>query len=259
MAIIKNPLTIVQTGGGENKLPQVIDRTITTLTANDLQGATSIGDYAFYQCFSLKTVTIPDNIKNIGRRAFYNCSNLISINIPESMTNIADYAFYGCSSLTSITIPNSVVSIDSSAFSGCASLAEVYISNIVSWCGISFGNYVANPLYYGGKLYLNGQLVTNLEIPNNVTSINEGAFSGCSSLTSVTIPSSVTSIGSWAFNGCDSLTTMTILATTPPTLTSTKAISTATTKIYIPAGTLSAYQSATNWSNFADKFEELPA
>lgn len=101
--------------------------------------------------------------------------------------------------------------------------------------------------------------LTSVTIPEGVTSIDVYAFRECSSLTSVTIPNSVNSIGANAFARCDSLTTMTILATTPPTLSNTNAISTATTKIYIPAGTLSAYQSATNWSNFADLFEELPS
>ena len=199
MAIIKNPLTIVQTGGGGNKLPDVLNKTVTTLTAEDLIGTTQIPNYAFQNCIDLTSVEFPSILQTIGDSAFRDCRSLTSINIPDSVTSIGSYAFEQCSSLTSITIPNSV------------------------------------------------------------TSIGSNAFRSCDSLTSIKIPASVTSIGNGAFSGCSSLTTMTILATTPPTLTSTNAISTATTKIYIPAGTLSAYQSATNWSNFADKFEELPA
>lgn len=101
--------------------------------------------------------------------------------------------------------------------------------------------------------------LTSVEFPSTLQTIGNYAFQRCSKLTSVDIPSSVTSIGSSAFQGCSGLTSMTILATTPPTLGGTNAISSATTKIYIPAGTLSAYQSATNWSNFADLFEELPS
>ena len=83
------------------------------------------------------------------------------------------------------------------------------------------------------------------------------AFWGCSSLTEITLPSGLLNIDAGAFEACDSLTEITILATTPPTLEYANAISSATTTIYIPAGTLSAYQSATNWSSFASKFVEL--
>lgn len=96
-----------------------------------------------------------------------------------------------------------------------------------------------------------------ITLPNSVTGIGPNAFCYCTNLTDITIPNSVTSIKNNAFVGCSSLTEMTILAETPPTLSNIDAISSATTKIYIPNGTLSAYQSATNWSNFADLFVEL--
>ena len=99
--------------------------------------------------------------------------------------------------------------------------------------------------------------LTNIVIPNSVTSIGSNTFWSCTSLNNITIPNSVTSIGSVVFYGCSSLTTMTVLATTPPTLADTMAISSATTSIYVPDESVSAYQSATNWSNFADKIKPL--
>lgn len=92
--------------------------------------------------------------------------------------------------------------------------------------------------------------ITEVEFDNTITSIGERAFDGCSSLTSVTIPSWITSIGSWAFSDCSSLTSVTVLATTPPTLGSQVFYNTNNCPIYVPSGTLSAYESA--WSAYKD-------
>ena len=86
----------------------------------------------------------------------------------------------------------------------------MYITDIAKWCAIRFGDIDANPLYYAHSLYLNNELVTELVIPEGVTSIGDYAFTGCTSLMRVTIPSSVISIGSSAFNGCSSLISITI-------------------------------------------------
>ena len=137
-------------------------------------------------------------------------TSITSVLINAGVTSIGNYAFYNCSNMTSVTIPNSVTSIGMSAFYECSSLTSVNISDIAAWCAISFGSDYANPLYYAHNLYLNGSLVTDLVIPNSVTTIGSSAFSGCSSLTSVTIPNSVTTIGSSAFSGCRSLISLTI-------------------------------------------------
>ena len=77
---------------------------------------TSIGNYAFYNCTSLSSVTIPNSVNTIGEWAFCYCSSLTSVTIPYSVTTIGLAAFEGCSSLTSVTIPNSVTYIDDWAF-----------------------------------------------------------------------------------------------------------------------------------------------
>ena len=167
-------------------------------------GVKSIGDWAFVDCSSLTSVTIPNSVTSIGYQAFLGCSSLTSITIPNSVTSIGESAFDYCSSLTSVTIPNSVTSIGSGAFSYCSSL-------------------------------------TSVTIPNSVTSIGDWAFSNCSSLTSITIPNSVTSIGDYAFYEC-SLSSITCEATTPPTLGTN--VFTDLPAVYIPENTLSAYQTA---------------
>ncbi len=166
---------------------------------------TSIGDYAFENCSGLTSVTIPDSVKTIGSSAFRGCSGLTSVVIPDSVTSIWESAFRGCSGLTSVTIPDSVTSIGDSAFYDCSGLKNVYLSDIAAWCAVQDLDYFASPFLYASNLYLNGQLVTNLVIPDGVESIPCSAFCNCDCLQSVHIPDSVTSIGSNAFGSCDNI------------------------------------------------------
>ena len=170
-------------------------------------------------------ISIREGTITICADAFSGCSALTSVTIPNSVTTIENSAFSGCSGLTSITIPKSVTSIDGSAFDECSRLKSVHISDLTAWCNISFrdlddegneqydeyGNVLySNPFQYAYHLFLNGEEITDLVIPNNVTRISASSFSGCSALTSVTIPNSVTTIGNSAFSDCNGLTSVTI-------------------------------------------------
>ena len=165
---------------------------------------TSIEGRAFFLCSSLISISIPDSVTRIGGLAFYGCSSLESVTIPESVTSIGASAFYDCSSLESITIPDSVTSIGTKAFSYCRSLNKVSITDLEAWCNIDFGDSLSNPLYYAREFYLNGDLVTDITIPDSVTSIGDYTFCNCSSLISIsiTIPDGVTNIGEGAFQNC---------------------------------------------------------
>ena len=138
-------------------------------------------------------ITIPAVVSNNG--------------ISYPVTKIDNYTFYNCNGLAKISIPNSIIEIGYNAFDGCTSLSSVNISDIAAWCRILF---YSNPLNTAHHLYINGSQVTDLEIPNSVTSIGEYAFLGCTSLASVIIPNSVNSIGKDAFKGCSGLTSVNI-------------------------------------------------
>ena len=171
---------------------------------------TSIGRNAFRGCSGLTSVTISNSLTKISDEAFSKCIGLKNVIIPNSVTSIGKDAFLNCRSLTRITIGNSVTSIWNNSFRDCSSLKEVHISDLAAWCNIFFSNDYANPLYCAHHLYLNGDEITELSIPNSVISIGDYAFYGCSGLTSVEISNTVISIGESAFENCESLSYVTI-------------------------------------------------
>jgi hypothetical protein len=171
---------------------------------------TSIENSAFEERTGLTSVAIPNSVTSIGEFAFYYCTGLSSVTIPNSVTSIGNYAFSTCTGLTSVTIPNSITSIGMSAFSSCNRLTKVNIEDLGAWCGISFHDNYSNPTHCAHHLYIDDKELTEVNIPNSVTSIGNYTFQGCTELSSVIIPESVTSIGGSAFEDCTGLTTVTI-------------------------------------------------
>ena len=227
-----------------------------------------------------QNTVIPNSVTSIGQTAFYCCYSLRSIALPNNITTIGDSAFFDCTSLMSVTIPGSVRLIGTNAFYNCTNIAKTnFLGDIEDWCNIEFERYSSNPITYSHNLYINDQEINDVVIPNTIdsikrytfyrcasltsvtlpdgiTTIGERAFTSCTSLKSLTIPESVTFIADAAFALCESLETMYIHAITPPILEGEilftgSPISTC----YIPCGTLAAYESSA-WASQVGEFIE---
>ena len=151
---------------------------------------TQIKEQAFKGCENLKDLTLPNNVTEIGKSAFYGCKKLTSVTIPQGVTAVEDYAFYNCSGLSDITIPDSVTSIANTSFSGCSALQNATL-----------------PL--GAVLYIPTSNLQTLVVTSGET-VAPSAFSNFKKLTSVTLPNSVTEIGFGAFSGCENLKNLTV-------------------------------------------------
>ena len=162
----------------------------------------------FSEC-NLKSLYIGRNIlgdtsKYTVKPPFKGCP-ITQLTIGDSVTNIGESAFEDCTSLTNLKMGNSIVYIGEDAFLGCFALNEIHISDLSAWCKIKFDGYASNPTSSGEHLYLNDKEIIDLVIPEDITTIGQFAFCGCTALKSVTYNNSLENIGYSAFANCKGL------------------------------------------------------
>lgn len=215
----------------------------------------TIGDGAFAHCYDLKSINIPDLITTISPSTFKDCTSLSSLMIPSSVTSIGNGAFMNCN-FTSLTIPSSITFIDYSAFFQC-NLTTVNITDLSAWCKIEFVMHDSNPLYYAQHLYLNGEEIKDLFIPDGVTSISKNTFCGFSELKSLTIPKSVTSIEKDAFSECSNLSNVYCYPNDVPNTSEDAFLDSpiSNAKLWVPQNSLNEYKTIKPWSRFGSIVE----
>ena len=225
---------------------------------NELQyftGVSAIEQSAFQNCIHLASITLPPFLSSIGYSAFYDCSALTSIVIPASVTSLEWTPFPFCTALESITMeagPNNMYHCEGNAIIDINHTLVVGCKNTVIPDDVTA---------IGDGAFLGCSALTQIDIPSSVTHFGIRAFSYCEGLTSFTIPASVTSIDANAFTYCSGLTELTVLATTPPTLgTWVFGVNNFDIPVYVPCGSLEAYQAYDNgspWGGFTN-FQCLP-
>ena len=204
-----------------------------------------IGRFAFQGCNNIKEITIPKSVREIGQDAFrlsgieklvikdmaawcgvkksggfinsytkvfLNEEEIKDLVVPDGITIIEPNTFNGFKSIETVYIPESVDSIGDNAFLGCTNITKVAAHDIVSWCGISFGNTqilqngsvisLSNPVCVSKNLFIGNEQLTELNIPEGVEEIGQTAFERCLGITKVSLPSTLRKVGADAFFDC---------------------------------------------------------
>jgi hypothetical protein len=211
---------------------------------SDINGFTvnSIGDDAFSECTTLRSVSIPTSVTVIGEMAFCECTSLRSVIIPSSVEEIGESAFMDCTSLNSVTLNAGLEFIGNAAFYHCSieSITLPYTINDMGECvfqrctSLKSVN-MENGSVFGESAFKGCTALTTINIPSSTKTIPVDAFSECSSLSTVTLPYGLTEIGGGAFADCTSLCNINIPSSVKSIGVSAFGWCSSLTKISIPS------------------------
>lgn len=167
---------------------------------------TQITPYAFYECNSLKSITVPSTVTTIGTQAFFGCDALEEVNFKSeydesALESIGDSAFYRCYSLKAVDLPDSVKTISDSAFYGCSAVESLNLGSSVE--------------VLGNNAFANLTVLKELVLPSSLKRIGSYAFSGLDSLSAITLSKSAEWLGAYAFFQCDFATVYTEFTSAP--------------------------------------------
>jgi len=207
--------------------------------------AKRIDTSCFEYCYSLERVTVPDAVWVIGNYAMHNCYGIEKFVVPKSLGGAAMSTFDNCQALKTVIFPEEIEEIKTKVFSNCRNLTKVVLPQKLTLLdGSAFSNCIS---------------LKEIVLPETLKTIGASTFAYCHSLAKMVIPAQVTSIGSGAFSNCTGIRNYYLYPTTPPTLGSTSVFSNLPEycKIHVPKGCLEAYQTATNWSTYADYMVEM--
>lgn len=196
-------------------------------------------------CYGLKFLGIPDNLEAIPRYLCEQCISLKNVSVPNGIVTIPDNAFSECHSLEKITMPETVTSLGKFALNECLTMKELYLPGKVS--------------AIGGSIFRKDWLLEGIRLTDGITEIPDNAFSGCHMLTELVIPAAVTAITKYAFENCKGMKRYYFLPVLPPKLSGATVFNGIPDdcKIYVPKGSLEAYQTADSWSNYASYMVEM--
>ena len=198
---------------------------------------TKLGNSAFYFLDKLKSIQLPNSITEMGTSVFNYCRSLTSVTLSNNLLFIDECSFMNCEALEEIVVPNSVTTLGESVFENCKKLKRVTLSNKLT--AIPYG------------LFYDCQALEQVTLPESVTAIGSYAFFCCYPLTEITIPANVAKIDNSAFKGCMNLKSVYCKSATPPQGNKFMFSSNAEgRKIYVPKGSLAAYQNAEFWSDY---------
>ncbi|MBO7158081.1 MAG: leucine-rich repeat protein [Clostridia bacterium] len=177
------------------------------------EGVTEIGNGAFSDC-SLAKLSFPKSLRKIGTCAFAH-SGLTAADLNEGLEYVGMGAFEGSKKIERVTLPSTLKFCGGGAFDSCEKISEVHISDLDAYCRITFeelfdsaGGFTfaaASPVYYSGRLLLNGEPVTEVVFPEDVIAVSHAMFENCKDLTRVEFLGEVQYIGKSAFAGCENL------------------------------------------------------